>query len=39
MPDATVKIIEYNPIDAASFENPDEEKVVAFMEITIKNNS
>ena len=37
VPADLVNIIEYNPIDAASFEKPDEEKVEAFMEYLAKH--
>ena len=37
VPADLVNLIEYNPIDFAKFEKPDEEKVVAFMEYLEKN--
>jgi 23S rRNA (adenine2503-C2)-methyltransferase len=33
-----INLIEYNPIDAAKFEKPDEKKVEAFMAYLLKNN-
>ena len=37
VPADLVNIIEYNPIDFAKFEKPDEEKVEAFMQYLAKN--
>jgi 23S rRNA (adenine2503-C2)-methyltransferase len=37
VPADLVNIIEYNPIDAARFEKPDEEKTTEFMEYLTKN--
>ena len=37
VPADLVNIIEYNPIDAAKFEKPDEEKVEEFMKYLAKN--
>ncbi|HEX2628623.1 MAG TPA: 23S rRNA (adenine(2503)-C(2))-methyltransferase RlmN [Chitinophagaceae bacterium] len=37
VPADLVNIIEYNPIDFAKFEKPDEEKVEAFMDYLAKN--
>jgi 23S rRNA (adenine2503-C2)-methyltransferase len=37
VPADLVNIIEYNPIDAAKFEKPDEKKVAAFIEHLSKN--
>jgi 23S rRNA (adenine2503-C2)-methyltransferase len=37
VPADLINIIEYNPIDAARFSKPDEEKVTAFMEYLEKN--
>ncbi len=37
VPADLVNLIEYNPIDRAKFEKPDEEKVEAFMEYLSKN--
>ena len=37
VPADLVNIIEYNPIDAASFEKPDEEKVESFMDYLAKH--
>jgi 23S rRNA (adenine2503-C2)-methyltransferase len=37
VPADLINIIEYNPIDAARFSKPDEEKVTVFMEYLEKN--
>jgi 23S rRNA (adenine2503-C2)-methyltransferase len=37
VPADLINLIEYNPIDAANFEKPDEEKVEAFMAYLAKN--
>ena len=37
VPADLVNLIEYNPIDLAKFEKPEEDKVVAFMEYLSKN--
>ena len=39
VPADLVNIIEYNPIDFAKFEKPDEEKVDAFMALPRKKQS
>ena len=37
VPADLINLIEYNPIDAAKFEKPDEEKVETFMAYLAKN--